>query len=387
MEILFWSISTVIVYAYFGYPIVLFLLSSVISPTKKNETVTTKNIFYVDLIIAAYNEERVISSKIANSLLLDYPMDHLNIWIVSDGSSDNTNSIVREYTAVKSNVHLLEYERTGKSGVLNKAMESVSGEIIVFSDANTEYSTDAIKMLVSHFKDKSVGCVSGRLYYRNPGQSISGKGESFYWKYETTLKKMESKIGYVAGANGAIYAIRKNLFEPFPERTINDDFTASMKIVMKGFKSIYEENAKAFEDVAPTMKSEFNRHVRDGAGHYLAMVHLAGLLNPFLGKRSFIYWSHRIFRWIVPFLLIFVFIINSFLLAKTFFLLLFTFQCIFYLLAFIGWLSIKYTTLPFFIYAPFYFCNLNLALLIGCYKIVTNMQKSTWERTERNTTE
>jgi cellulose synthase/poly-beta-1,6-N-acetylglucosamine synthase-like glycosyltransferase len=169
---------------------------------------------------------------------------------------------VKKYTEAQADIHLLEFPRTGKSVILNQAMNLLNSEVVVFSDANTEYSTDAVKRLVRHFEDPDVGCVSGRLIYRNPGETISGKGESIYWKYETALKKMESKLGYVAGANGAIYAIRRDLFEPFPPRTINDDFTLSMKIVMKGFKCVYDENAIVYEDVAPTMQSEFNRHVR-----------------------------------------------------------------------------------------------------------------------------
>ena len=383
MEISYWVITAIIIYSYIGYPIVLYLLSNLFFTTRNREINYSIKLPSVDLLIAAYNEEDVIGVKIENSLLLDYPQDLLHIWVASDGSSDNTNSTVKKYAAINKNVHLLEFQRTGKSGILNKSMMSLRGEIVVFSDANTEYSRDALKKIIEHFEDPTVGCVSGRLVYRNPGEILSGKGESFYWKYETALKKMESKIGYVAGANGAIYAIRRDLFEPFPARTINDDFTTSMKIVKKGFKSIYESEAMVFEDVAPTMKSEFNRHVRDGAGHYIAIVHLIGLLNPFLGLRSFIYWSHRIFRWLIPFLLICIFIINTFLLDKIIYNYLFIFQCAFYLLAIIGWVVTKYVRLPFLIYVPFYFCNLNLALLLGFIKVLSNKQKTTWERTVR----
>ena len=277
----------------------------------------------------------------------------------------------------------MEFPRTGKSGILNSTMQLVKSEIVVFSDANTYYSTDALKKLVKHFEDSDVGCVSGRLIYRNPGETISGIGENLYWKYETSLKIMESKLGYVAGANGAIYAVRRDLFEPFPPRTINDDFTLSMKIVMRGFKSIYDENAIVYEDVAPTMESEFKRHVRDCAGHYIAVVQLFGLLNPTLGLRSFIYWSHRIFRWMVPFLLIIFYVVNIFLLDEYIYKSLFISQCIFYLLAIIGWVGIKKTKLPFLVYIPFYFCNLNSALFLGFFRAIANVQKSTWERTER----
>jgi len=381
MKILFWIIFFVIFFAYFGYPIVLYILSNVFASQKgkrfNNEWTG------VSLLIAAYNEEKVIGAKIENCLQLDYPKDLLSVWIASDGSSDNTNNIVKKYTEVHKNIHLLEFPRTGKSGMLNQAIKSVKDGIVVFSDANTEYSADAIKKLIKHFEDPSVGCVSGRLIYRNPGETISGKGESFYWRYETLLKKMESKLGYVAGANGAIYAIRRELFEPFSRRTINDDFTLSMKIVKKGFKCLYEENALVYEDVAPTMVSEFNRHVRDGAGHYIAVMSLLGLLNPLLGLRAFIYWSHRIIRWLVPFLLIFLFVVNLFLLDEIFYRTIFILQCFFYLFAIVGWVCIKGRKLPFFVYVPFYFCNLNMALLLGFFKAVTNLQKTTWERTER----
>ena len=382
MKILFWFIFGVIFFAYFGYPIVLYILSKVFG-CKRNQEFNRNELPYVSMLIAAYNEEKVIGAKIENCLQLDYPKDLLSVWIASDGSSDDTNNIVKKYANVHKNIHLLEFPRTGKSGMLNEAIKSIKDKIVVFSDANTEYSPDAVKKLVMHFYDPSVGCVSGRLIYRNPGETISGKGESFYWRYETLLKKLESKLGYVAGANGAIYAIRKELFEPFSRRTINDDFTLSMKIVKKGFKCLYEENALVYEDVAPTMVSEFNRHVRDGAGHYIAIVALLGLLNPLVGLRSFIYWSHRILRWMVPFLLIFLFIINITLFNEGIYKALFAVQVIFYVSAIIGWLGIKYFKLPFILYVPFYFCNLNLALLMGFFKAVANTQKTTWERTER----
>lgn len=339
----------------------------------------------VSLLIAAYNEEKVIQAKIDNCLMLDYPKKLLSIWVASDGSSDATNLIVNAYAKKHNNVKLLSFERTGKSGTLNKAMQCIDSEIVVFSDANTEYSTDVIKRLVSHFKDKDVGCVSGRLVYRNPGGITSGNGESLYWKIETALKKMESVLGYVAGANGAIYAIRKELFEPFPARTINDDFVLSMKIVMRGFKSLYDETAIVYEDVATTMESEFKRHVRDGAGHYIAVMHLLGLLNPFLGLRSFIYWSHRILRWVVPFLLLFLFIFNILLLDQQIYAALFVSQSIFYALAIIGWVFHKNPGLPLLLYAPFYFCNLNGALFLGFFKALLGKQKTTWDRTERIT--
>jgi cellulose synthase/poly-beta-1,6-N-acetylglucosamine synthase-like glycosyltransferase len=298
-------------------------------------------------------------------------------------SSDNTNEIVKSYFSKDKRIHLLECQRTGKSGVINKAMPYIKNDIVVFSDANTEYTPDALKFLVRHFFDPTIGCVCGRLVYRNPEEVISGWGESFYWRYETFLKRMESRLGYVAGANGAIYAIRRALFKPLPPKTINDDFTISMRIVEKGWKCIYEENAIAFEHVAPTMGSEFKRHIRDGAGHYIAVTHLVKLLNPFLGVRSFIYWSHRILRWSAPFILISLFISNWILAKDTFYSFFLLLQIGFYISAIIGLLIIRFRRLPLFMYVPFYFCNLNLALFFGFLKVISGRQKMTWERTER----
>jgi len=350
----------------------------------KNNNTVPYNYPKVDILIAAYNEDKVIKYKIENSLKLDYPEELMNIWIASDGSSDNTNKIVKEIAAKEENVHLLEYPRTGKSGVINMALSELRGDIVVFSDANTMYDSQAIKLLINNFSNEKVGCVCGKLVYQNPDALISGEGESFYWKYETSLKILESKVGYIAGANGAIYSIRRSLFEPLPANTINDDFTISMRIVQKGYRSLYEENAAAYEDVAPNMESEFRRHVRDGAGHYIAITHLIGLLNPLLGIKSFIYWSHRIIRWLVPFLLICLFAINFLLSGLNMYKMFFFIQIGFYILAILGFLSVILgKRLYFFLYIPFYFCNLNLALFLGFVKAITNKQKPTWERTDR----
>lgn len=379
-----WCCLSILLYTYCGYPAILFIISRAF-PSRRIARCKSSYLPQVDILIAAYNEEKVIGSKIENCLSLDYPAEMLTVWIASDGSSDGTNEIVKEYMKNNRRIRLLEFTRSGKSGVINKALPQLEGEIIVFSDANTEYDPSAIQRMIAHFADPTVGCVCGRLIYRNPGEVISGKGESFYWTYETALKKMESRIGYIAGANGAIYAIRRSLFKPLPPNTINDDFTISMRIVEKGFKSLFEENAIAYEDVAPSMESEFKRHVRDGAGHYISIGHLLGLLNPFLGARSLVYWSHRIFRWVAPFILILFFIVNFFLISNIFYGILFYTQIMFYALALIGLFSVKKNkSFPFFMYIPFYFCNLNTALLYGFIRGIAGVQKTMWESTARS---
>lgn len=383
LEIILWISFGLLLYTYIIYPILLHFVNRLISSNSSKISQSSHALPSVSIVIAAYNEEKIIAKKLENCLQLDYPSERIEVFVASDGSSDRTNDIVKTHLSKDNRIHLVELPRTGKSGVLNRAMNNVQNEIVVFSDANTEFDKNALIRLVTHFDDPAVGCVCGRLIYRNPGEIVSGEGESFYWRYETALKKMESRLGYVAGANGAIYAIRRCLFEPLPRKTINDDFVISMRIVEKGYKSLYEEDAVAYEDVAPGIESEFNRHVRDGAGHYIAMTHLLGLLNPFLGIRSFIYWSHRILRWIAPFILVLLFLINIGLISHTFYRNIFILQFMFYILAIIGLLMVKYKGLPFILYIPFYFCNLNLALLFGFFRAVMGKQKMTWERTER----
>lgn len=383
--VVFWFCLGAIFYSYLLYPMILFAIVRVpfIYRQRPKRLSTTSEILSVSIVIAAYNEERVIRSKLINSLSLDYPKDMLDVWVVSDGSSDKTNEIVMDYVNKYKRVHLIEVPRRGKASALNEAMNCIKSDIVVFSDANTEFSHDSIEKLLRHFGDPMVGCVSGRLIYRNPSGLISGKGESLYWRYETTLKRLESKLGYVAGANGAIYAIRRELFELLPNGTVNDDFMVSMTIVKKGFKSIYDEHALAYEDVSPSVGGEFKRHVRDGGGHYISVIRLLNLLNPFLGVRAFIYWSHRVLRWAGPFMLIITLIVNIWLLNAMPYKGIFMLQMGFYVTALIGFLSLRTRKLPFFLYMPFYFCALNTALFIGFLRALTRRQTSTWQSTER----
>lgn len=383
-EGVFWLSFLLLAYTYIIYFFVLKLLF------RRRDYISAPQLVDSDwptvtLFVAAYNEEKVIRSKIENSLLLKYPGAKLQIVVGSDGSSDQTVEIVQSYVERYSHVKLLEFPRMGKSKMINEAMKSIQSDIVVFSDANTIYDQHALEVLINHLRPDDVGCVCGRLIYHNPGNVMSGVGESFYWRYETQLKIMESRVGYVAGANGAIYAIKRKLFSDLPEGTINDDFYISMKIVEMGYKSLYAEEAKAYEEVAPTMEGEFRRHVRDGAGHYLVIPKLARLANPFLGIRSFIYWSHRLVRWLAPFILIIMFGANLYLAGfSQFYGILFGLHLSFYALAFTGLLLSKLRKMPFAIYAPFYFCNLNLALLLGFLKAISGMQKVTWNSTQRS---
>jgi poly-beta-1,6-N-acetyl-D-glucosamine synthase len=372
----------ILLHTYILYPIFLFILHRIGFAIKSSPKTLSEFLPSITLVIAAFNEEDVIEKKLKNCMELNYPMEKLKIIVSSDGSTDLTNKIVQDYVKRYPRIELLELPRKGKFNAINEALSIIDSEIIVFSDANTIYKSDSVKFLVRHFTDSEIGCVCGRLVFQNPSKVLSGEGESFYWKYETEIKKMESKFGWVAGANGAIYAARASLVEKLPLNTINDDFLISMRIVLRGKKCIYDENSIAYEDVAPTIEGEFIRHIRDGAGHYIAIIQLWHLMNPLYGMRSFIFWSHRLLRWLAPFILISLFCGNLFLFGIPFFNILFVLQLSFYILAFGGFVG-RHKKLPVILFIPFYFCNLNLALLFGFFRLLFGLQKTAWSTTSR----
>lgn len=381
MEFLYWFLTLIVFYTYFGYPLLLILI-------RQNLTKRTINVDFdiwgikFDFLILAYNEEKVIAKKIENSLLILKNFKNAKLRVVSDGSTDETNNICELYTKHPQFI-FSPLPRSGKSQSINKILEVIEGEIIIFSDANVEYTESTIIHLLKPYADPYIGFTCGKVIYNNPEDVISGKGESFYWKYENFLKKQESKLGYIAGATGAVYSIRKKLFLPLKHNCINDDFTISMNVIKQGFRSEYAEEAIVYESVAPTIEAEFNRHIRDATGHYLSLIHLTSLLNPLLGKPSFVFWSHRVLRWLVPLILIFLFSLNILLLSQNLFLLLFYLQILFYSLAVIAFIFRKIGKLPFFLFIPFYFCNLNSALFIGFIKSLFIRQNGMWESTKR----
>jgi biofilm PGA synthesis N-glycosyltransferase PgaC len=377
--IFFWFLFFLVFYTYILYPLILRLLA-IFYVQKKDYS--NNSILKIDFVILAYNEEKVILEKILNSLECLKRIKGAQLWLVSDGSTDKTNEIVTSLIDYP-NFHFVPLKRSGKSQSINRVIPLLNGDIVVFSDANVEFTESTIPNLLKPFSNNDVGCTCGKVVYRNPNNVISGDGESFYWKYENEIKKLESIIGYVAGATGAVYAIRRNLFKILPPNCINDDFTISMKIVESGFKSLYVEDAIVYENVAPTVKDEFKRHIRDATGHYISIFHLLKLINIFLGLRSIIFWSHRLIRWSVPFLLIFLLISNISLLSNKIYLLLFYIQILFYLLAIFGTFILKNKKVTLLFFIPYYFCNLNLALLLGFFNSIFVKQKGIWESTPR----
>jgi len=379
IRIVFWSVVFLLFYIYFGYPLLLYLLSLFRrSRVRTDETYRP----IVSLIIAAYNEEAVIGEKIENSLQLDYPKDKLEIIVFSDASTDRTDEIVKSYA--DQGVKLLRIEeRKGKTYCQNEAAKIAQGKILVFSDANSMYEPNAVRKLVRHFADERVGCVSGELRYRSDKGSV--EGERTYWKYEQTIKRLESRVSSVVGGNGSIYAVRQELFESLPSDAL-EDFVRPLRLVQKGYRVIYEPNALNWETAAPNPSREFQRRVRIVTRSVYSLFRdkaLRTLLNPFrYGIFSVQLWSHKVLRWFSGLFSLLMFTLNIFLLEQgTMYTVTMAGQGAFYLLAFWGFISEtalnrRAPKLP---HIAYYFCLSCYAMLKGVYNGLRGRTIVTWQ--------
>ncbi len=369
IESLFIAAIVAILHSYALYPALLFIAARIFKKSEGHGRAGSTFTGTVAVLCAMYNEERHAGGKIENHLQngMGYPM-----LIGSDGSTDATNRILAGQTGV-GQIAARFYSRRGKVHVINDLISESTQEILVFTDANSILLQGSLEKLLRHFKDPRIGVVSGRLRIIEK-DDVSGEG--LYWRYETAIKRLESKFSCLIGANGAFYAVRRSLIDPIPATTINDDFVISMRAVQKGFLSIYEEEAIATEEGGADDTTEFRRHVRDGAGHYRAMATLWRMLNPLTLKPFFFYFSHRVLRWIAPFLLLFILAVSVF---------------IDFAFPILNWL--RFGVLSFFgmavlgalfrrikvLYLPFYFCYINLALLCGFFWNIFYSKRVSWK--------
>ncbi len=379
MEVLFVIIVLVIMYVYMVYPLLLILLSYL----KKTDTVDKTGIFpFVTILITAYNEEDIIGKKLDNTLQLDYPKDKLEIIVVSDGSTDNTNRIVREYEGKGVKLNIIE-KRAGKTAAQNDSVVKAGGEIIVFSDANGMYERDAVSKLAGNFRDEKTGCVCGELLYTDARGDTAGKGENLYWRYERFLKKKESELGSVLGAAGSIYAVRKELYVPLDESLISD-FLEPLKVREKGYRVSYEPEAISREETSASIGDEFKRKVRIITRGIFGLFAVKNLLNPFkYGLFSIQLISHKLLRWLIPIFMVFLFILNILLLDKKMFIIIFYCQMMFYAFSFVGYLLEGKKVKARVFFMPLYFCMVNLAALSGWCNFIRGRKNILWETRER----
>lgn len=385
-KIIFWFFVTIIIYTYALYPLILYFLNFL---KKKDYNNSKDEINYpeVTLVILAYNEERFIEQKVKNCNELIYPKNKLNILWVTDGSDDNSNKILEE----KYNQKVLHKpERKGKINAMNRAVNYISTPIIIFTDANTEINnTSIIKIIEQYESDKNVGCVAGeKRIYIEEKESASVAGEGIYWKYESFIKNLESKLGSTIAAAGELFSIKRDLYTQIPDDTILDDLVLSFNVIKQGYKIKYTSDAYSYEKGTKTIKDELKRKIRIAAGNFQTLFRMPELLNFF--KYRFIsleYISHKVLRWtLVPIAFPVIFIANIIILLKMyniFFLITLVIQIFFYLFSLIGFLFNKKETKFKFLFIPFYILLMNFAMYKGFMLFLKKKQTVLWEKVER----
>lgn len=389
MKIAFWLSLFILFYTFLGYGIVLYFLVLVKRLFQKKtdeQTSNTAEFPSCTLVIAAYNEEAFIQTKINNTLSLKYPDGKLSILFVTDGSTDRTPDILRQYPSIKV---LHEPERNGKVAAMHRAVQQVNTDIIIFTDANTELNQDALLHIARHYQDPGVGAVAGEKRIRVGDLADAGTaGEGIYWKYESTLKKWDSELYSVVGAAGELFSVRTELYQPVPDDTILDDFMISMLIAEKGFRIIYEPDAYAIESASEDVREELKRKIRIAAGGMQSIIRLRNLFNIFqYGILSFQYISHRVLRWsISPFLLPLVLLLNSLIILHNqdqIYLISLYAQILFYSLALFGLIFEKKQVRIKLFFIPYYFCVMNYAVMMGIKRYAGRQQSAVWEKARR----
>jgi len=379
--LLFWVCAAAVAYAYLGYPVLIWCLARWFGRFAPQPELGEADLPTISLLIAAYNEEEVIEQRILNALALDYPTDKLEIVIASDGSTDTTAKIVRRYA--QRGIRLMDYpRRRGKASVLNATFPELKGDIILLSDANTEYDAMAARNIVRWFEDPEIGVVCGRLVLTDP--NTGQNADSLYWKYETFLKKCEGQLRALLGANGGIYAIRRQLFQPIPSETIVDDLVIPLQAKLRtGCAIVYDCQAVAREETPATVESEFHRRSRIGAGGFQSIAMLWRLLDPRQGWVAFTFFSHKILRWLCPFFMLGLLLITPVLCQEPFYRLAFLAQAVFYSVSvLVAYVPGRFRSLkPLRITTMF--TGMNAALLVGFWRWLRGSQKGAWKRTAR----
>lgn len=311
-EAIFYLSGVAIFYVYLGYPFMAAILGTILNKKVKKEAITPQ----VTVLIAAYNEREVIEATIRNKLEQDYPEERLEIIVVSDGSTDGTDDIVRAITDPR--VRLLRQEpRNGKTSALNLAIPYASGELIVFSDANSLYASDAIKQLVSNFADPEVGYVTGKMIYAEADGTTIGEGCSAYMKYENALRSIETRLGAIVGVDGGIDVVRRNLYRPMNADQL-PDFVLPLNVVAKGYRVVYEPAAVLRETTLKEASDEYRMRVRVSLRAFWALFDMRRRLglraNPLFTWQL---WSHKVLRYMCFLFMITLFLSNIMLLGKS----------------------------------------------------------------------
>jgi len=375
MATLFWSSLFFIFYAYLGYPLLLMLLSLIKSrPVKKGDVTPS-----VSLIITAHNEEARIREKLENTLALDYPRERLEIIAASDGSTDETDTIVQSHES--RGVRLVRAaQRNGKEAAQKLAVQAASGEVLIFSDVATILESNAIRNIVKNFADPTVGCVSSEDKIIDPGGKVSGEGA--YVKYEMLLRDLETRANTLVGLSGSFFAARRKVCDNWqPE--LQSDFNTLLNAVNLGLRGVSDPESVGYYKTIADETKEYERKVRTVLRGIAVFMKSLPMLNPFrYGLFSWQLLSHKLCRWLVPAAMLIVFVSNAFILSgSSFYLALFVLQLFFYGIAFGG---IKIGNFARGILkVPAFFVLVNLSILTAWSRYLRGERMLTWKPSER----
>jgi cellulose synthase/poly-beta-1,6-N-acetylglucosamine synthase-like glycosyltransferase len=382
----FWISFALVCYTFFIYPIVLFLCyasiqvySDILYLTSRAERrvsrADSEEIAGITFIIPAYNEESHLPEKIANLRQTSYPTDKIQVIFVSDGSTDRTNEILKSISETFAEIVLLP-QRSGKSMALNQGVEHAKHDILVFSDASTLFARNAVSNLTRHFSDPKIGCVCGSVQLI--GSEESEQTEGTYWRFERVLRLMESRLSATINASGAIYALRKKCFVPLRADDLIDDFLIPMNARKLGYKVIEDPEAVATEFSVDTVKGEFTRRARLAVGSFRALrrIELASLR----GFTGVAFLSHKLLRWLLPFLLLAMLTSNALLLRTPFYKAAFVAQTLFYLWGSLGFVFHEQMKKVRFALLAYFLLTVHVAFLVGFWRCFFGEHKTTWER-------
>lgn len=372
---LFWISVLLIGYAYLGYP----LLIRAWAALRSRRPAAGRDLPTVSVVIVAHDEGTRIAARVENLLALHYPMDKVEIVVGSDGSTDDT--VARARTFPGDRVRVVDFkERRGKAAALDDLLPLCRGEIVVLADARQRFEATALEALVLPFADPAVGAVGGELILTDRREETTvSLGMGLYWRCETSIRASESRVDSTVGASGAIYAIRRELFEPIPEDTILDDVLIPLRIVRRGYRVVFEAGARAYDRPAETPRQEFVRKVRTIAGNFQLFAREPWLLHPRRNRLWLQTVSHKGLRLLGPVLLATILGSNILLAGRPFYGGTLLVQGMFYAVA-VGGALAGAGRGGAILAVPYTVCLLNWATAVAFFRVLTRRQRVTWER-------
>lgn len=377
LETIFWLLVLLVLYPYLIYPFLIWLWTRFQKIPVLRKQLTPHP--YVTIVIAAYNEAESIKKTIENKLSLQYPQDRLEIIVISDGSTDDTDQIIKSFKA-KGIRYLRQEPNQGKAAALNFGIKEAVGDIIVFSDANSLFREDMIDQIVRNFAEPTVGYVTGKLGFIQEDRTVVGDGCSAYMRYENQIRKLETSFCSVIGVNGGVDAIRKSLYVEIPPKLITD-FILPLKVIEQGYRVVYDENVRSFEIPNNDIGSEYKMRVRVATRGLQGLKYMKNLLNFAKYPRpAFSLISHKLIRYCSPLFLVGILLLNILLYNDSFFYaILLWCQVIGYGIGILGNFNPKLASNNSWVGLLSYFCMTNVAFLGALYRYLKGEHISTWK--------